>query len=196
MFNIRSKVFLSIAGLFVVSIVAATYAVAGGSSESASSLKWDMPADLGLTIESTPAMATFAAQEGIATNSMRQIVASATGLKLVIGTDFHGRPCTAEAGTATSNFTCVTDWSDRFAMIVYSTDGGSRPFVADHASVVGLARPDVTELIVTTVDGAQLDLPLNEFRGFSYDASTRSKLPRLISAFDKAGKVVGTEQVE
>jgi hypothetical protein len=194
---VRSKLSLSVIGLLVICVAAASaYAVAGNSSQPAPSLKWNIPTTVGEQINPTAGTETFAARSGVTLGSIRQIVAASSGLSLIVGENSAGRPCTASAGTAVSNFNCLSDWSDKFAMLLYSTDGGSTPFVADHASVVGIARPDVAKVVVKTAAGTESTLTLNAGRGFSYDSSSASTLPVSITAYDQNRGTLETEQVE
>jgi hypothetical protein len=197
MFKVHTRMIVAASALALAAIAAVSaYAVTGGSSSTPPSLKWNVATDAGARVVPSDAMKAFATQEGVLPDSLRQAVEASSGLQLVIGSDAEGRACTAEGGTTVSNFSCVSDWSDKFAMLVYSTDGGSKPFIADHASVVGLARPDVARVVVTTAGGSEMELPINAARGFSYDATTKLALPDRITAYDKSGDVVGTEDVE
>ena len=80
-------------------------------------------------------------------------------------------------------------------MLLYSTEGGPTQFVADHASLVGIARPDVAKVVVKTAAGDELALPLNVARGFSYDSSSSSTLPKSITEYDQNGATLDTEEV-
>jgi hypothetical protein len=197
----RSKLMIAIVACVLGATAASAYAVVSRSSSPASpapSAKWHWASVPGQSITPTPAMADFAAQSGVTTSSIRQVVSSATGLSLVAGTDATGRVCTAQAGGAVasaSNFHCLNPWTDRFAMILYSTEGGAKPGIADHASVVGLTRPDVAQVAVTTAQGTVVNLALNQWGGFSYDATTTATIPASIAAFDSSGHQLDQSQL-
>jgi hypothetical protein len=195
--GVRPKYYLSVMALSVVGILAGSaYALANSSSEPPPSLKWNLPSSLGQPINAAGAIQTFAARSDVSPSSIRQIVASSSGLTLIVGQNSSDRPCTASAGTTVSNFNCLSDWSDKFAMLLYSTEGGSTLFAADHASLVGVARSDVVKVVLTTADGAESTLALNEAHGFSYDSSSASTLPESITAYDQDGQPLETEAIQ
>jgi hypothetical protein len=196
-FGVRPKYYLSVTALSIVGIlVASAYALANSSSQLPPSLKWNLPSSLGQAFTATTGTQTFAAQSDVSPSSIRQIVAAKSGLTLIVGQNSSGRPCTASAGTAVGNFNCLSDWSDKFAMLLYSTEGGSTQFVADHESLVGVARSDVAKVVLTTADGAESTLALNEAHGFSYDSSSASTLPASITAYDGDGQPLETEALQ
>jgi hypothetical protein len=194
----RFRVVLSVAVVGVIVTAASAYALVNRSSTPGPSLNWHWAGTPGQPVSPTEAMRVFADRSGVPTSSIRQVVASASGLSLIVGTDATGRVCTAQAGgdvAGASNFNCLNSSSDKFAMLLYSTEGGPSPGVADHASLVGIARPDVTRVAVTTVAGAQINLSLNQWGGFAYDATSMSTIPASISAYDSAGGELDSESV-
>jgi len=159
------------------------------------SAAWQWPSEPGKAILPSSSLAAFANQAGVGVASIHSVATAASGLSLVVGTDASGRWCTAATGDNVTNFNCLTSRSDNFAILLYSVDGGATADVTDHASVVGVARPDVARVVVGTADGSQVDLQLNQWRGFSYDASTAAAVPKTITALDGGGKTIEVEQV-
>lgn len=147
------------------------------------------------TPSGTAAVQTAAAQAGVAVASLRAPAVASDGLMLLFGQRADGTLCSADVSSfAVSGFTCLSDWTDQFAMVLYSTDHRGSLGV-DDASLVGVARPDVTRVSVTTASGP-VDLALNEWRGFTYTASFANDLPISITAYNAAGAALDTEEVE
>jgi hypothetical protein len=192
--SLRSRVALGLVVAVAVGGAASAFAVVKGSSQGPS-LKWHWPTAAGVSITPDAPMTALAERAGVSPNSIRRVVSAKSGLALVVGTDATGRTCTAEAGSTAGSFNCLSDWSDNFAMLLYSTEGGSALGVTDHLSLVGAARPDVVKVELTTEGGSQVDLSINQWRGFSYDASSAVDVPASITAFDQGGQALETEQI-
>jgi hypothetical protein len=103
---------------------------------------------------------------------------------------------------AAGNFTLVAAPEDGLLLIGAAVDGradlqpletlaGDRPVVVFSAAsgdatgqaVVGVARSDVDRVAVMLADGTQTDLPLNEWRGFSYVATASDRAAVEVDAY-------------
>jgi hypothetical protein len=114
---------------------------------------------------------------------------------LVFGANSGGTLCGADVSTeVVGGFNCLSSRNDKFALLLASTGGGSKAATIDHSSVVGVARPDVTRVTVTTTSGSH-DLPLNQWGGFSYTASRASDHPTSLTAYDASGAVLESDPV-
>jgi hypothetical protein len=122
------------------------------------------------------------------------LAVSAAGSRLLIAQRTDGRFCTAaQSRTFVTGFNCLSIWSDKFAMLLYSSEGGKSVETVDHVSIVGVARSDVARVAVTTTNGATAALALNQWRAFSYTATTEAALPQEITAYDAAGNQLQSE---
>jgi hypothetical protein len=136
-----------------------------------------------------------ASRASVAPSSLRVAAETSDGLMLVFGTNSSGTLCSADVSNdIVGGFNCLSSWSDKWALLPYATASGPQEGVIDHASVVGVARPDVARVSVTTPTGSQ-NLPLNEWHGFSYTASTANDRPISLTAYDASGAVLETDPV-
>ena len=82
------------------------------------------------------------------------------------------------------------------AVLYWLSVGGAHPRVVDRATIVGIARSDVTRVVVRVRGGAERELPLNEWRAFSYAADRPDELPTALVAFRRERRwVLGSEEV-
>lgn len=129
-----------------------------------------------------------AAQNGVVPGSIHELTASISGDQLLIAQRADGRLCVAVRNkTFATGFDCLTASSDKHAVLLYSTEGGKSGHTLDHMSIVGIARPDVARVVVSKAGGATGTLALNQWRAFTYAATTAAALPRAIVAYDAAG---------
>lgn len=183
------------------------YALAGSSGTGTDSFaaestvpsalwSWGAGVVPGAPVSATANVRTSASQSGVASGSLREPAAASDGLTIVFGENAAGELCSAGYAPAfVSGFTCLSGWTDNFALLYYGSDGGVQQGVVDHASVVGVARPDVARVSVTTPSGTS-NLPLNSWDGFSYAASSPSQLPLSLTAYGADGAVLDSQQVE
>lgn len=201
----RGRLLSSVIAATIVAGAVAGLAIASASGGGPSSLpagpttlwKWGDGVVPGSAYSASKAVLTSASRAQVDPSSLRAAATASDGLTLLFGKNSSGVLCSADASAAVvSGFTCLSDWSDKFALLLYATDGGSQMDVVDHASVVGVARPDVARVTLTTASGSIQTLPLNAWRGFSYTASTASELPVSMTAYDANGDLLETDPVD
>jgi hypothetical protein len=83
----------------------------------------------------------------------------------------------------------------RRALFDYTAFGGARPGAVEWATLVGFARSDVARVVVSTRAGARRALALGGRGAYAYAAVRASALPRTLTAYDAAGRVVGRDAV-
>jgi hypothetical protein len=157
---------------------------------------WDGGVVPGAPYAATANVQTAASQAGVVASSVREAVQAADGLSLLFGQTASGALCSADTSPEfLSDFSCLSGWTDNFALLYYETDGGPQWGVTDHASLVGVARSDVSRVSITATNGTS-DLALNQWRGFSYVASSASSLPLSITAYASDGTPIETKTIE
>lgn len=194
----RRKWFMIAVAVLVGAGAMTGFALASWSGSAPPSTLWTWTNRVvpGTPIAASANVGNAASQAGVDPSVLRAAAVASDGLTLLFGRNSNGDLCSADASSAVvSGFNCLSNWSDKFALLLYSTDGGSRRGVVDHASVVGVARPDVGRVTLTTASGAE-DLPLNQWNGFAYAGSSASDLPLSITAYDANGQSLETEQIE
>jgi hypothetical protein len=77
----------------------------------------------------------------------------------------------------------------------YVAFGGERPDVVGWATLVGFARSDVARVVVATRGGARHAVHMRPRGSYAYAAVRPADLPRVLTAFDAAGHVLGRESV-
>jgi hypothetical protein len=162
------------------------------------SVRWHWNGDVvpGAPFAATANVQTAAIQAGVVASSVREAVKATDGLSLLFGQTASGALCSADTSPEfVSDFSCLSGWTDNFALLYYETDGGPRLGVTDHASLVGVARSDVSRVSITTTNGTS-NLALNQWRGFSYVASSASNLPLSITAYASDGTPIETKTIE
>lgn len=187
---------LAIAGALTGFAVAST-AGQSPANETGESALWTWRGGVvpGASFAATSNVQVLASHAGVDPTSLRAAATAPDGLTLVFGRDSTGILCSADVSTAVaSGFTCLSRWSDRFALLLYSTDGGPQVGTVDRASVVGVARPDVARVSLTTPTGSQ-DLALNRWRGFAYTSSSPNDLPLSVTAYSAGGTPLETDPV-
>jgi hypothetical protein len=141
------------------------------------------------------------ARANVAASSLRQVVAAGAGkdrLALVVGVGADGRLWVGEGGES---------WAAEFvplerrvarsdAIVEFLRYGGSSSDATDHAELVGFVRSDVRQVVVTRVDGTQVAVPLNEWRGFAYSSDVPTALPIKIQAFGTNDRLVDEKAVD
>lgn len=167
------------------------------SQSSSPSTRWTWSTGVvpGTPVATSSEIEADASRAAVATSSVREAATAADGLMLLSGRNSSGALCTAASSPEVlGQFNCLSAWSDNFAILLYSHYGGPPGGLADHGSLVGIARPDVARVSVTTSDGT-VDVPLNQWRAFSYTASTSKAVPLSVTAYDAAGTALDTHQV-
>lgn len=149
----------------------------------------------GTRVDATANVRKDASRADVAVSSIRAAATAKDGLTLLFGENSRGVLCSASMSSGfLSGFNCLSAWSDRFAMVLYSTASGPKGGGASHSSLVGVGRPDVARVSVKTLDGV-VKLRLNRWRGFSYAVSLSRAVPLSITAYDANGRKLDTEQV-
>lgn len=167
------------------------------SQSSSPSTRWTWSAGVvpGTPVETSSEIEADASRAAVATSSLREAARAPDGLTLLFGRNSSGALCTAASSPEVlGQFNCLSAWSDNFAILLYSHYGGPPGGLADHGSLVGIARPDVARVSVTTSQGT-VDVPLNQWRAFSYTASTTEGVPLSVTAYDTAGTALDTHDV-
>lgn len=77
----------------------------------------------------------------------------------------------------------------------YVAFGGLRPRAVGWATLVGFARSDVARVVVTTRSGAHHVVAVPRRGAYAYAAVHPADLPRTLTAFDAAGRVLGRESI-
>lgn len=132
----------------------------------------------------------LSASKGVTPASVTEVVSIGQGERrneLLAASDDAGTVCLAERAVGNSPFTCLDDRYDPYAVVVFPVVGGSTTAVVDRISLVGIARADVARVALSFADGNATDLPLNEWRAFSYAREGTDSLPTMLRAYDSAG---------
>jgi hypothetical protein len=190
----RAAWVFAVAAVIVVAIASA-FALSDGGGRSHVSRsdhaprRWNWPSGVpGRAIMLGAAAQAAAARNGVVPGSIHELTASISGDQLLIAQRADGRLCIAVRNkTFATGFDCLTASSDTHAVLLYSTEGGKSGHTLDHMSLVGIARPDVARVVVSKASGATRTLILNQWRAFTYAATTAAALPRTIVAYDAAG---------
>jgi hypothetical protein len=143
----------------------------------------------------------IASRANVTASSLRQVVATGTGnqrLELVVGVGPDGKLWVGEGGEswATEFVPLERRVAQSDAIVEFLRYGGSGANATDHAELVGFVRSDVRRVVVTRTDGAQIPLPLNDWRGFAYSVASSAALPTRIEAFDAHGRLVEEKPVD
>ena len=198
----RRAIGLIVAVVAILTVTASAFALGSGARSEGSQSdqppqRWEWSgAPPGEAIAADAAMRASAARSGVTAGSLRELTTSAGGYHLLVAQRPDGRVCTAgRSKTFVAGFNCLSTWSDKFAMLLYSSEGGKDIHSVDHASLVGIARTDVARVVVTAANGGTQALVLNQWRAFSYTATTAASLPQEIAAFDAAGDELQRERL-
>lgn len=162
------------------------------------STRWHWPGGVpGRRITVDRTLRRAARRSEVGPDSIREAVVTSSGHRLLFGLRQDGRLCTAEANwRIVTTFDCLSDWTDRFAMVFYVLTGGPDRGTVGSASIVGVVRPDVRRVVVLTAEGTPVRLTLNRWRAFGYSTSVRRRLPTFVMAYDGAGRLLQREDVK
>lgn len=165
------------------------------SSSPSTRWTWNTGVVPGTPVATSSMVEADASRAAVATSSLREAATAGDGLTLLFGRNSSGALCTAASSPQVlGQFNCLSAWSDNFAILLYSHYGGPPGGLADYGALVGIARPDVARVSITTSDGT-VDVPLNQWRAFSYTASTTKGVPLSVTAYDAAGTALDTHDV-
>jgi hypothetical protein len=185
---------LALAFAAAVIAIAIAFSTFRGSSAFAYRSLW--PADVPGTPAPGHELARQAASKtGVDPSSLRVVKSienAGVSYSLLAGADGAHRPCfSIDSRGFTLGFECLGRSSTRSgsALVYYATASGGEPRTVDRAVIVGIARNDVTRISLSTVSGALVDLPLNQWRGFAYSAASADALPRKLVAYGSSGKI-------
>jgi hypothetical protein len=139
-----------------------------------------------------------ALRSGISVDSLHQVATTGGdrwGTSLLSGSDsVTGRVCVAlHPWGAIGPFDCLdSTGSQNDAIIERTADGGQTATVVDHASVVGLARSDVTRVSAKLDDGLEIDLHLDAQNAFAFRADRPDAMPVSLTAYNAQGALLQT----
>jgi hypothetical protein len=124
---------------------------------------------------------------GIVSSSLREVASvgeQENRNQLLAGKDASGTVCVAERG---GTFLCLDGRYNPYAVVVFPIVGGSSLDVVDRASLVGIARSDVARVTLLLASGKAVELGLDQWRAFSYEAHGADSVPTQLRAFDPGG---------
>jgi DNA-binding transcriptional regulator YdaS (Cro superfamily) len=183
--------------------LAATLATAlGGSHPLVSQWRWagGVP---GTAITASALEASVASQGGVSRASLHQVAIAGDGesfLRLIAGTGPNGQICVApEIRGAVHNFVCLDSLdpnADQSAVVRFVSEGGTQPGVPTKAWVVGISRSDVSRIEIARADGSTANAALNQWRGFSYSATSPATLPKSVSAYGSDGSRIASASTD
>lgn len=128
---------------------------------------------------------------GIRADTVKRVIVAqgseGVASELLAAADAQGRVCVTYRSVASEPFHCLDDLATDVALLFFVTDGGENLSVIGNATLVGLARSDVTRIVVETASGAASELSMNRWRSFSYVAESETALPRTLIAYDDQG---------
>jgi hypothetical protein len=195
------------AAVLVVTLLAAAPAFAfrahlvdlfSSAAESRPEGQWSLPPQA-----AAPPMIVqeIASRANVPTSSLRQVVATGAGnrqLELVVGVGPDGKLWVGEGGEswATGFVPLERRVARSDAIVEFLRYGGPSADATNHAELVGFVRSDVRRVVITRADGAQIAVPLNDWRGFAYSAASPAALPTRIQAFDAHGRLVEEKPVD
>lgn len=139
-------------------------------------------------------------------DTLREVVSAGRGLRrytLVAARGLDGRVCLGARGQAVvQSFYCLTasgpaayPFAPNPALLPQVRYGGARARSVDYATLVGVARADVTRVVVRLANGSARELPLNRWRGFGYAAESREELPVTVIAYTVKRQLLGSDEI-
>ncbi|MBD0330776.1 MAG: hypothetical protein ICV64_11825 [Thermoleophilia bacterium] len=75
----------------------------------------------------------------------------------------------------------------------FRSEGGPEPRTVGWATILGVARSDVTRLVGTLADGSEVELPLNQWRAFAY-SSAPPRFPTQLVAYGERRRLLGSDE--
>jgi hypothetical protein len=168
--------------LVLLTLVAALVLLgtAGAASERSASWVWNGSVPGDATFESIPAGSAQDLRELAAAGDFVLVATSSADGGVVVG------PADIEHGEL-QPLEAVNDDQPLIAFTSAEPDGNAQ-------SLLGVARSDVDRVEATLADGSQEDLPLNEWRAFSYTSSTPERSAAVVTAYS-GGASVGAVQL-
>lgn len=168
-----------------------------GASGSAELASWDVGGlQAGRSVAPSPLVEDAARRSDVEPAGIKELARAGTGRTrygILQARSRTGDICFAPAAEGVgAPFQCLTELvsaSDR-ALVVFFRSGGSNLAVLEDATLAGVARSDVTRVVVSLKSGSEIDLTLNDSRAFSYLATTAEAIPRAVTAYR------GSEQAE
>jgi hypothetical protein len=136
--------------------------------------------------------AMVASAPNIESSTLREVAAAGEGEfhnQILAAKDSSGTTCVAQRG---GTFLCLDSRYDPYAVVVFPRVGGSALNVVDKASLLGIARSDVARLTLSRQDGTNIDLALDQWRSFTYAATTTGTIPTELRVYDAAGNELQT----
>jgi hypothetical protein len=193
--SLRALAFMAVIAVALVAL--ATWFPKGTAADE----QWSLgeSGSLGKATATDIATVSAARYSGVSVDTVRQVVETSSAertLELLSGQNAAHDTCFAARVSAGSNvlssqqFQCLEDRAVEKPVIYALTGGGSKPDVVTRIELAGVARDDVARVELTLATGTQLDLPLNQWRGFGYSADEGDALPRALKAYDSADKVI------
>ena len=85
--------------------------------------------------------------------------------------------------------------AEKRAVIHFVSGGGPNPRTVGYTTLVGVARSDVTRVVLRRQDGSEQELELNQWRGFGYSATEEAAFPAALLAFREKKRWIGSEEV-
>lgn len=183
-----------VTAIAALTVVAAS-AIAATGSEPATSERWTWTDGVpGRATSDARSRAAAARTPGIA-SAVREVVSVGSGVdrNVLLASKRNAGSAVCLAGRLnriSSQFHCLTDDLDRFAMIYFASSGGASVESVDRGAVIGIARADVERVIVVTTDGGRQELALNRWRAFSYEATSPRRVPAKLQALAAGGVVL------
>jgi hypothetical protein len=164
--------------LLAVVLIAAAMLLAAGAQSSDQTASWTWSA-------AVPGTPTDVAAAGVAVRDVREL-AAAGAFRLVAASEGSGRLAVGPVVDGRAQLEPLDAAAGGRPLVVFtaaSSDGSGQ-------ALVGMARSDIDRVAVTLGDGSQTDLPLNEWRGFSYLAAAAERAAVEVDAY-AAGTSLG-----
>lgn len=139
--------------------------------------------------------AALAFSPGVDSSTVREVAAGGTfgfGMRLIIARGPQGTPCVSfvtDRGGA-REFSCLQDGAASGALLRFVGDGGTSLGRVEWVNVIGFGRSDVARVTVVTQHGAEHELRLNRWRGFTYSTDVEMEFPVSLRAYDTAGSLI------
>lgn len=125
---------------------------------------------------------------GLAPGSVRELVSIGDGgrrLALLAGESSGGPGLAALAG---DRLQAVSPAGPEDALATYEAAGAT-------SRLVGVSRADVQRVVATRRDGEEVELPLNRWRAFAYEAASAPTAVAGLAAYDEGGLRLGSVRI-
>lgn len=207
------------AALLVLAIFATVWALSGlerGATATAAGSLWTWPqgapgeSDLQLSPNGEASLNALVdlSQElspGVQTQTIKRVAplgasAGSHGLVLVAAPGPADVPCFTIINNdiiGAREFSCIDDALEKAPILRFVASGGQVADIADWVGLVGVARSDVSRVTLVPAAAvgstAEIELPLNAWRGFSYAADAPQPFPKLLRSYGPDGKLIEEE---